>query len=229
MIKDALRALCPPLLWKAASATKEHLTRTRSQAGDGSAQDLGVYWEEKMVKLLHTWGEGNTWHEIELLLAGRQGKILDVGCGTGVVMRRLRQRLGLDVYGCDISDRLLAEAARSEIPEDRLTLCDATQTNYDDKSFEYTYSIGCLEHFTEEGINLVATEMRRITRNISFHMVPISRSGQDEGWLKTYQSFFNNNTSWWARRFEAHFSEVLVLDSIWNDQISVGKWFVCGG
>jgi hypothetical protein len=58
-------------------------------------------------------------------------------------------------------------------------------------------------------------------------MVPVSRSGRDEGWMKTYQSFFNNSVEWWTAKYRAGFVRVQVLDSAWEDALSVGKWFVC--
>jgi hypothetical protein len=58
-------------------------------------------------------------------------------------------------------------------------------------------------------------------------MMPTSRSGKDEGWLKTYQSVHNCSPQWWVTRIGAAFQEVRVLDSRWEDRISVGKWFLC--
>ena len=60
---------------------------------------------------------------------------------------------------------------------------------YKNNSFDYAYSIGSLEHFTEIGITEFVTECHRVTSKISYHMIPVSRSGNDEGWIKTYQVF----------------------------------------
>jgi hypothetical protein len=59
------------------------------------------------------------------------------------------------------------------------------------------------------------------------HMIPVSRSGRDEGWLKTHQSFHNNSVDWWLARYRTAYDRVHVLESAWNDKISVGKWFLC--
>ena len=98
---------------------------------------------------------------------------------------------------------------------------------YADGSFDYSYSIGSLEHFTEEGIGKFVAESARVTRVGSFHMMPTSRSGRDEGWMKTYQSFHNCSPAWWVSHFKKGFGRVRVLDSSWNDRISIGKWFIC--
>jgi len=58
-------------------------------------------------------------------------------------------------------------------------------------------------------------------------MMPVSRSGDDEGWMTTLQSFHNNSVAWWVERFRTVYPTVHVFDSAWHDRISVGKWFVC--
>ena len=32
-------------------------------------QNLDIYFDEEFAKILETWGEGNVWNEIQLLLA----------------------------------------------------------------------------------------------------------------------------------------------------------------
>ena len=181
-----------------------------------------------MAQALETWGEGNTWDEIQYLLATARGRVLDIACGTGKTMQVLGNRFpGLELHGCDISDFLISKAVERGLAADRFKVCDATQTGYPDRLFDYSYSIGSLEHFTEQGISDCAAEAARLTRHFSAHMVPVARSGQNEGWIKTQQSYFNNSAEWWLEKFRAHFPVVSVLESRWSDQISTGRWFVC--
>ena len=49
-------------------------------------QALDVYWDPKMAAILETWGIGNAWNEIQLLLVNASGTVLDIACGTGKVM-----------------------------------------------------------------------------------------------------------------------------------------------
>jgi ubiquinone/menaquinone biosynthesis C-methylase UbiE len=133
----------------------------------------------------------------------------------------------LELYGCDISDRLIDRAKGRGIAPERLHVGDATRLPYPDDAFDYSYSIGSLEHFTEEGIVGFLEECRRVTRHVAFHQHPISRSGRDDGWIKTMQSYFNNSVDWWLVRYQRSFDRVHVLDSRWEDERSVGKWFVC--
>lgn len=191
------------------------------------AQALDVYWDPKMAEILETWGLGNAWNEIQLLLLNARGTVLDIACGTGTVMTILAPYQNVEVHGFDISDFLIQKAIDRGIPRERLRVTDATKTDYATDRFDYGYSIGSLEHFTEDGIRAFITETYRITRKASFHMIPVSRSGTDEGWMKTLQSFHNNSVEWWLQRYRASYSTVYVLDSAWHDRISVGKWFVC--
>jgi ubiquinone/menaquinone biosynthesis C-methylase UbiE len=201
-----------------------------ARAGISSAsgkQDLDVYWDPEMAAVLETWGTGNAWNEIQLLLANVRGTVIDIACGTGKVMSILGDYSNLEVHGFDISDFLIQKAIDRGIPRERLRIADATKTEYPDDAFDYGYSIGSLEHFTESGIGEFVAETKRYTRRASFHQIPTSRSGRDEGWIKTLQSYHNNSIDWWLARFRTSYDTVRVLDSAWNDKISVGKWFVC--
>ncbi len=189
-------------------------------------QDLDIYWDPEMANILESWGENNAWLEIKYLIATCHGRILDIACGTGKVIELLSS-FDCEIHGCDISDFLIQKAIDRGIPGTRLKVCDATKTGYVDDFFDYSYSIGSLEHFSNKGIDEFIQEAYRITRYNSFHMLPVSRSGANEGWLTTLQSFHNNSTEWWLGRFKQAYSKVYVLDSSWEDDISTGKWFIC--
>ena len=204
-----------------------NLFRPKVGKGSPGEQDLELYWDPSMAEVLETWGQGNAWREIELLLAGCEGPVLDIACGTGKVMEMLSKSKRLVIYGCDISDFLIAKAVDRGISKDLLTVCDATRTGYNDGFFNHAYSIGSLEHFTEEGITGCLRECHRVTRKTSFHMVPVSRDNQDQGWIKTHQSYFNNSDQWWLSKFKSVYKGVVALDSVWSDDWSTGKWFVC--
>jgi ubiquinone/menaquinone biosynthesis C-methylase UbiE len=181
-----------------------------------------------MADLLDTWGEAHVWREVRLLFWNTDGKVLDIACGTGKTMDILGLNGRLEIHGCDISDLLIARAAERGLLPDRLRVEDATKLScYDAGQFRHSYSIGSLEHFTEEGIDDFIRESHRVTTGFSAHMIPLSRSGEDEGWMKTVQSFFNNSEKWWRSRFEKHYGHVVFLPSGWEDKISVGTWILC--
>jgi ubiquinone/menaquinone biosynthesis C-methylase UbiE len=202
-------------------------SRMLGRISDDGAQDLDLYWDPKMAEILDTWGEGNAWNEVQMFFANVRGRVIDIACGTGKVMTLLAKYPALEVHGFDISDFLIGKAIERGIAKDRLTVTDATATTYSDDAFDYGYSIGSLEHFTEDGIVKFVREAHRITRYASLHMIPVARSGRDEGWLKTHQSFHNNSVAWWVERYRTAYERVHVLESAWNDKISVGKWFLC--
>ena len=225
--KEFLRSWCPPVLWDSLRAARTHAKSPTATGAVGDQQDLNVYWDENLAQVLETWGEKNAWNEIQLLMENCSGKVLDIACGTGKVMELLAGRPRIEVHGFDISDFLLQKAAARGIASDRLKVSDATKTAYSDGAFQYSYSIGSLEHFTLDGVTAFLSEASRITEIASFHMIPISRSGLDEGWIKTIQTYHNNSLGWWLPRFEAAFSIVEVVGSAWEDEISTGLWFLC--
>ena len=226
--RDFARQLCPPLVWNGLKAANAALRQARTQRRSGDnpgEQDLDLYWDPKMAEILDTWGEDNVWKEIQLLLVDRSGRVLDIACGTGRVIEILAA-MPLEIHGCDISGLLIEKALARGIPASRLTVCDATRLPYEDESYEYAYSIGSLEHFTEDGISRFLAESNRVCRLASFHNIPVSRSGRNEGWISPQQSYFNNSVEWWLAKFQAACGSVTVIDSTWEDDRSVGKWFV---
>jgi ubiquinone/menaquinone biosynthesis C-methylase UbiE len=225
-MKQFAEQVCPPILLSPLKRLYRSSIGTKP-TGAPDQQNLAVYWDAAMEEILETWGEGNVWSEIQLAMAGREGRVLDIACGTGKTIEVLAGETGLELWGCDISDRLIARAVKRGIAAERLHVGDATRLPYEDRFFDYSYSIGSIEHFTEEGIASMLAECRRVTRKVAFHTHPVSKSGRDEGWITTIQSYFNNSPEWWAEKYRKAFSNVLVLDSLWCDERSVGKWFVC--
>jgi ubiquinone/menaquinone biosynthesis C-methylase UbiE len=239
MLNQIVQQLAPPILLDIAEAAAGFSQPRSSQQkspdqkalaptdSTPSVQALEVYWNPKMAQALETWGESTTWSELEYLMVNCRGKVLDIACGTGKTIEILSRYRNIEVYGCDISDFFIQKALERGIEPHRLKVCDATQTDYSDNFFDYAYSIGSLEHFTEDGILQFVQESHRITKYASFHMVPISRLAQNEGWIHKFQSYYNNSTDWWLTKFKTSYDTVIVLDSAWQDRVSLGKWFVC--
>lgn len=229
MINNFLHQITPPFIWELLLdiRSKKISILKKISNNNSKKQDLDMYWDPKMAEMLETWGDGNVWNEIQFILYNCNGKVLDVACGTGKTIEILSKYSRLELYGCDISDFLIKKAIERGIPKEYLETCDATQTNYLDNYFDFTYSIGSLEHFTEDGINPFIEECSRITKFSSFHNIPVSRSGKNEGWLKRSQSYHNNSVEWWFEKFNSSYKQVHAVDSCWQDKISVGKWFLC--
>ena len=179
-----------------------------------------------MAQILDTWGERNTWIEIQHLLHNKKAKVLDIACGTGKVIEILKKTNDSEIFGCDISDFLIGKALERGISGSHLKVCDATNLPYSENEFDFCYSIGSLEHFTEEGILNFLKSSKRVTRYSGFHLMPVSKSNIDEGWISNYQSYFNNSEKWWLNICKSIFENVQILDSSWEDDLSTGKWLI---
>jgi ubiquinone/menaquinone biosynthesis C-methylase UbiE len=226
-MKTVVKDMVPPVVWRGLMGLKRRIPRKSRVSGNGAHQELDLYWDPEMAAALETWGEGNAWNEIQLLMLNTRGTVLDIACGTGKVMTLLDGIKALEVHGCDISDFLLTKAVERGISKERLICCDATALPYSAKHFDYAYSIGSLEHFTEEGIHALMQQCKKVVRGRSFHMIPVSRSQKNEGWISPWQSYFNNSIDWWVAKCKSTFGKVTVLDSAWQDEVSVGKWLIC--
>jgi SAM-dependent methyltransferase len=94
---------------------------------------------------------------------GPSDRILDLGCGTGIVSRRLRDRLGgaARVTGVDASAAML-EMARSLAPELEWREANAMALPFDDGSFELVLSQQMLQFVPDRAAAL--REVRRVLR-----------------------------------------------------------------
>jgi ubiquinone/menaquinone biosynthesis C-methylase UbiE len=205
-----------------------YLLKKNSSILSKNVQDIKIYDKKITADILEAWGNNSVWNEILMILNKKEGNILDVACGTGVNMIELQKVNPKAVfYGCDISENLISLAKKKGIKKNLLQCIDATKMNYKKKFFSYSYSIGSLEHFIEKDIKEVIKKLSLNTSVASFHFMPVSRKNKNEGWIKTYQTFHNNSVNWWLNKFNREFKKVEVIDSSWNDFISVGKWFLC--
>ena len=228
-IKFFLELFIPPIILNFLKFFKKKIKKDiYSSPQNIQRQSLEVYYDEKMAYLLETWAERNAWIEIQHLLLNKKGKILDIACGTGRAMEILSKNNIKDIYGCDISNFLIEKAIQKGITKDKLKVCDATNLPYEENFFDYCYSIGSLEHFTEDQIQKFLISSKKVTKYYGFHQIPMSRSNTDEGWIESYQSYHNNTEEWWKERCKKVFNKVQVLDSGWEDKRCVGKWLILG-
>ena len=71
------------------------------------------------------------------------GDILDIGCGHGIFLKRLKERSGnkiTSLTGIDISPKSI-EIARNNIPEANLIVSPATKLPFKNKSFDFVFII----------------------------------------------------------------------------------------
>jgi len=88
------------------------LSRVYDNPGD--KQDLFDDWaptyDHDLVNEMGYVADAEACRRLEALIPDRQARILDAGCGTGLVGRRLRQAGYTDIHGSDYSEKMLGEA-----------------------------------------------------------------------------------------------------------------------
>ncbi|MFN8005746.1 MAG: class I SAM-dependent methyltransferase [Terriglobia bacterium] len=91
--------------------------------------------------------------------------VLDVPCGTGRFLD-IYSAAGLQVFGCDISNQMLAKARQRIVNgrESRFVVAEAERLGFKDNSFDYLVSFRFILHLPAEVRRLVLSEMVRVTR-----------------------------------------------------------------
>jgi SAM-dependent methyltransferase len=91
------------------------------------------------------------------------GRVLDVGCGTGVLALRLAE-LGYSVVGLDPSEGML-NVMRRRAPAIPAVQGSGTNLPFDDEEFDLTLSVATLHHIADPAaVRSTLLEMARVTR-----------------------------------------------------------------
>jgi ubiquinone/menaquinone biosynthesis C-methylase UbiE len=77
-------------------------------------------------------------------------KILDVGCGSGIWLDRLRQQFGVDGVGVDLSPNSLKEAVSASSEDIAFIGGDISYLPLQDGFFDVVFSLDVLEHVVEQ-------------------------------------------------------------------------------
>ena len=111
---------------------------------------------------------------LDYLKVHQNKKLLDVGCGPGLLLKAAQQR-GLQTYGIDLSPEAVKIASHTS-PDSKIELGSVTQINDPDKSFDYITCIGVLEHFLDMDKSI--SELKRVAKDTAQYciMVPNSRT-----------------------------------------------------
>lgn len=90
-------------------------------------------------------------------------KVLEVGLGYGTLGQLIASR-NADYYGADIAEGPVANMRRRlswlGLPEDHAVQASVLELPFEDESFEYVYSIGCLHHTGD--LERSVQEVRRV-------------------------------------------------------------------
>jgi ubiquinone/menaquinone biosynthesis C-methylase UbiE len=94
---------------------------------------------------------------------GPAGSMLDVGCGTGALARRLASA-GYEVTGVDPSEGML-QVMRERSPEIRAVQASGTELPFDSDRFDVVLSVAAFHHIAEPGaVRATLGEMARVAR-----------------------------------------------------------------
>lgn len=88
-------------------------------------------------------------------------KILDIGCGTGTVLKRLRDKCDINGYGIDIEDEMIQQA-KLKCPQMQILKCDCTNTPFEDEAFDSVTACMAFHHFHDQ--TAFAKEVSRILK-----------------------------------------------------------------
>ncbi|NTU46208.1 UMP kinase [Candidatus Roizmanbacteria bacterium] len=105
---------------------------------------------------------------------------LDIGCGTGELVRILRS-FGIDAYGVEISKDAIAMAEDQMKPY--LKLGDVVKIPYEDAQFELVFSFDVLEHLERSKIKKAVDETIRVSKKYILHKMYTQEN--------TYISYFH--------------------------------------
>lgn len=89
------------------------------------------------------------------------GKLLDVGSGTGFCLDILRQRLGLECWGIEPSQGMIAQYQGKE----HLLLAEAEKIPFSDESFDAVVSLTAIQNFSNIAKGVI--EMKRVAKEFA--------------------------------------------------------------
>jgi len=134
------------------------------------------HYEEHIEDPLKTWFGGNSSqyylqvkadelarHLRRLKLEPGKLRALDVGCGTGIVMRMLRDEFS-QLHGADTSKGMIAEAKRDPYPQLFFHAFEGFALPFDEGQFDIVYSMSLFHHVRPEARSEVLREMTRVLK-----------------------------------------------------------------
>jgi len=116
------------------------------------------FWRRSYKRKIHPINNFRVWYILKFL---NPKNLLDVGCGTGLVISKLRGK-GVNAFGADISKEAL-----SRIPPQLQKYCflgDVRNLKFNDKSFDVVTCIDVLEHIERKFLEKAVKECARVAK-----------------------------------------------------------------
>ena len=75
-------------------------------------------------------------------------KVLDVGCGTGTILRKMADTCAIDGYGIDMAENMIAEAKR-KCPDMNIQISRCEATPFENQTFDIITVCMAYHHFSD--------------------------------------------------------------------------------
>lgn len=177
-------------------------------------KEISVVYD-KIANVYHEYRSKNRlfWNEfiekpamLSLLKSVKSKRILDLGCGSGIHARLLKNR-GANIYGIDISPRMI-EIAKANVRGVDFRVGSVYELPYKSRYFDIVVSSYVVEHF--EDLDAAFKEVKRVLKKRGLFIFSIGNpvtgsahhiKGKPDTLLK-FGDYFNEekHTSTWAMR-----------------------------
>lgn len=100
--------------------------------------------------------------------SGKEVRVLDVGCGTGEQISRIKQRVTFPIIasGVDWSPATVEYHQSPTSPYAEVSLCDASRLPFRDGHFDVALSMENIEHLYSDGVGPSIQEMARVAQYV---------------------------------------------------------------
>jgi ubiquinone/menaquinone biosynthesis C-methylase UbiE len=149
------------------------------------------YWSRKERWGTHSYEDPNLLID-KVLAIHASGRILDVGCGMGLLVKTLIEK-GIEAYGLDVASKVIDDG--NYIYPDHFFVGSILQIPFPDNHFETIISTDCLEHISENDIPQALFELHRVCKK-SLLIQLSTEPDSDRYWHLTVKKRL-----WWENQF----------------------------
>jgi ubiquinone/menaquinone biosynthesis C-methylase UbiE len=160
------------------------------------------------------------WEKVAKLMADHYDlkagdKILDIGCGKGFLLFDFTKVVpGIEVYGVDISEYAI-ENSKGEV-RPHLQVSNCTKLPFEDKTFDFVYSINTFHNLHNEDLEKALNEMNRVSKSKKQYICVESYRNETEKanllyWQVTCEQFNTpEDWDWWFSKagYEGDYSYI---------------------
>lgn len=113
-----------------------------------------------------------------------QGRLIDLGCGTGVALEQLSQQTDLLLTGLDLAPAML-KIAEARVPQAKFVVGDLERTKLNDEAFDFVFSNASLQWCN---LRNALTEMHRLLRPNGKLLLATFGNGTLIEWERAWQA-----------------------------------------